>query len=267
MRYSVRRAMKMRSSDFAKQNAMKTVVPMLTLAASLLMAALPLAFADAGVFTGNGQDLHQTTSKTVQLVSIDVTIVLGRGPFLFDGTVPGMDRAEYRCTFVLRNLSDKDEDVGIGFPVDSQFAKGTEPDSPKESQDWVLEYGFIARDEATTYHVGFVRRKPDGGPGDFGSVFVWKMHFPARESRTLIVQYQIPMSMGLVPLQKQESDGSAPGVFGQEFLVIGQLDMAGYVTSTGSSWAGNVETAKFTLITEPFERYFGHRGVTEGSIG
>src|ERR1700746_583606 len=94
----------------------------------LVLQMSPLSFADAGVFTGNGQNLHQITSKTIQLGSIDVTIVLGRGPFLFDGTVPGMDRAEYRCEFVLRSLSDKDEKVEVGFPVDSQFARGTKPE-------------------------------------------------------------------------------------------------------------------------------------------
>jgi hypothetical protein len=46
-------------------------------------------------------------------------------------------------------------------------------------------------------------------------------------------------------------------------LVAAQLEMAGYVTSTGSSWAGNVETARFTVLTEPFERYLNHRGWTE----
>lgn len=61
----------------------------------VLLQSSRLSFADAGVFTGNGQNLHQITSKTIQLVSIDVTIVLGRGPFFFDGTVSGMDRAEY----------------------------------------------------------------------------------------------------------------------------------------------------------------------------
>ena len=69
--------------------------------------------------------------------------------------------------------------------------------------------------------------------------------------------------MGLVPLQKDEKAPLASDVFGQEFLTIGQLDMAGYITSTGASWAGNVEAAKFTLITERFERYFEHRGLIE----
>lgn len=228
-----------------------------------VLGIVPHAQADAGVFTGNGQDLHQITSKTIQLVSIEVAIVLGRGPFLFDGTVPGMDRAEYQCTFILRNRSDKDEDVEIGFPVDSQFAKGARPVSPKESQDWILEYGFIARDEETTYHVNFVHRDPKPGPGEFSSVFVWKMHFSPTQTRTLTVQYRIPMSMGLVPMQKDEMDRPQPGIFGQEFLNIGQLDTAGYITSTGSSWAGNVESAKFTVITEPFEKYFDRRGILE----
>ncbi len=223
------------------------------------------ALADAGVFTGNGQDLRQITSKTIQLVSIDVTIVLGRGPFLFDGTVPGMDRANYECVFFLRNLSDKDEDVEVGFPIDSQFAQGTEAESPKESENWVLEYGFIARDEKTTYNVKFVRRKPQSGQGQFGSVFVWDMHFSPTENKTLTVDYRIPMSMGLVPMEKQERAEFATGVFGQEFLNIGQLDMAGYITSTGSSWAGDVEAAKFTVFTERFEQYFDRRGVTEDS--
>jgi hypothetical protein len=41
------------------------------------------------------------------------------------------------------------------------------------------------------------------------------------------------------------------------------LEEAGYITSTGSSWAGNVESATFTLLTVPFERYLNYRGVTE----
>jgi hypothetical protein len=49
---------------------------------------------NAGVFMGNGQNLRQFTSRTIQLVSEDVTIVLGPGLFPFDGGLPGMERAE-----------------------------------------------------------------------------------------------------------------------------------------------------------------------------
>ena len=117
------------------------------------------AAADAGVFTGNGQNLHQISSEEVRLVSIDVNIVLERGPFLFDGGVLGMDQAEYSCTFVLQNLSSNAVEIQVGFPVDSQFARSGPGNSENDAKEWVLDYGFIARDERATYHVDFVRRK------------------------------------------------------------------------------------------------------------
>ena len=138
-----------------------------------LLGAASSANADAGVFTGNGQSLHQISSKTIQLMGIDVTIILGRGRFLFDGGVAGMDQTEYLCKFVLRSLSDKSEEVEVGFPVDSEFALQSDPVSTTESSEWVLNYAFIARDEKDTYHVEFVQRKPQKGPGEFGSIFSW----------------------------------------------------------------------------------------------
>jgi hypothetical protein len=240
-----------------------TVIVQLILLSVFLGTASP-ALADAGVFTGNGQSLHQITSKTVQLVSIDVTVILGRGPFLFDGGVAGMDRTEYQCKFVLRSLSDKPEEVQVGFPVDSEFARQSEPVSPTDSNEWVLGYAFIARDEKDTYHVEFVQRKPKAGPGEFGSIFSWKMHFEPKETKTLSISYHIPMSMGLVTTAKDEGHhGLGSGAFRMETLDLAMLEEAGYITSTGSSWAGNVETATFTLITDPFEKYLNHRGVIE----
>jgi hypothetical protein len=243
------------------------VLPIVLVLSFLILGTSSPAAADAGVFTGNGQNLRQISSKSIQLVSIDVSIIPGRGPFLFDGTVPGMDQVQYECTFVLRNLTDKPEEVQVGFPVDSQFAQESEKESSKESaRDWVLNYGFIALDETTTYRVEFVSRKPSKDAGEFGAVFVWKMNFAPRESRTLKVNYHIPMSMGLVSTERDEqaTKSSRPtGVLAQELVVLAQMEMVGYITSTGSSWSGNVETASFTVYTKPFERYFERRGITE----
>ena len=240
----------------------KAILPLILL--SVFLGIASTALADAGVFTGNGQSLHQISSKTVQLVSIDVTIVLGRGRFLFDGGVAGMDQAEYLCKFVLRSLSDKPEEVQVGFPVDSEFARQSETASPAESSEWVLSYAFIARDDKDTYHVEFVQREPEKGPGEFGHIFSWKMHFEPKETKTLTVSYHIPMSMGLASTAKDEGrHGFGAGAFRMEMLDLALLEEAGYITSTGSSWAGNVETATFTLIIDPFERYLNHRGVIE----
>jgi hypothetical protein len=238
-----------------------------TLATALVLAAtISPAFADAGVFAGNGQSLHQVSNEAVQLVSIDVRITLGRGPFLFDGTVPGMDQTQYSCTFVLRNLTEKPAEVQVGFPVDSMFAKENEPVSSSDSKDWVLSYGFIARDNQTTYHIDFVRRVPKPSPGEFSSLFVWKMRFGPKETRTLDVQYRIPMSMGLVTTRTEEPKDFSQADFATlAGLDLGMIETAGYITSTGSSWAGKVEKATFTVTTEPFERYLSQRG-TEDSI-
>jgi hypothetical protein len=234
-------------------------------------SAAPM-FADAGVFTGNGQSLHQITSKSIQLVSIDVTMALGRGPYLYDGGVAGMDRARYLCKFVLRSKSDQSEDVEIGFPVDSEFATDNGSALPTESANWVLEYSFIARDENQTYHVEYVHRKPKEGPGEFASLFTWKMRFRPQETRALTVSYEMPISMGLVTTEKDQ-DGSHNlnsrqpefGVFQMETLDLGIMEQAGYITSTGSSWADNVQSATFTVYTEAFENYLNYRGVIEAS--
>jgi len=233
--------------------------------ALLCFAPARPALADAGVFTGNGQNLRQISSEEVRLVSIDVNIVLERGPFLFDGGVRGMDQAEYSCTFVFQNLSSKTVAIQVGFPVDSQFARGGAEDSRENAKAWVLSYGFIARDERATYNVEFVRRKKKS-PQEFASLFVWQMKFLPKENKTLNVQYHIPISMGLVSLAKNEQlSESTPGFHTPEFLDTGMLEMAGYITSTGSSWSGSVETATFTVITEPFESYLERRGVIEES--
>jgi len=234
----------------------------------LFLLASLRAFADAGVFSGNGQSLHQITSKTIQLKSIEVVIVPGRGPFLFDGGVRGMDRAEYVCKFVLHNLSDKPEDIQVGFPIDSQFARGDVAKSAEEaaalSGQWVSEYAFIARDDSATYHVDFIHRKPEKGPGEFSSLFVWKMRFDPGQTRTLSVSYHIPISMGLSSTGKDENgSGSWSQDFAPEQFDLAMMERIGYITSTGSSWAGNVEKATFTVITQPFESYLSQRGVIE----
>jgi len=197
------------------------------------------------------------------LKSIDVAMILGRGRFLFDGTVPGMDEVYYDCRFVLENLKSSGEEVQIGFPVDSEFTRLVK-ETPEEGQNWVLNYGFIAVDEKTTYSVRFVHRKPRG-PKEFAALFVWKMHFGPNETRTLRVTYHMPISMGLSDTRRDEMQTrTVPSeAFSREFMTLAQVELAGYITSTGSSWSGNVDTAKFAVYLDKFEEYFNHRGITE----
>jgi hypothetical protein len=90
------------------------------------------------------------------------------------------------------------------------------------------------------------------------------MKFAANEQRTLSVQYILPTSMGLTTTRKEETWSSPSGPLDMEFMNIAMVEMVGYITSTGSSWAGNVEDATFTVITKPFESYLDVRGILEG---
>lgn len=241
------------------------ILPILAVAVVVVFGCA-CALADAGVFTGNGQNLRQITSKSIRLKSINVDIVLGRGPFVFDGTVAGMDEVRYDCKFVLQNLTNAPEEVEVGFPVDSEFANDSAAKETKESmQDWVLDYGFIALDEKKTYPVKFIHRKPVRGANEFGTLFVWNMNFGRGETRTLRVSYHMPISMGLVSTMRDErsADPAPSAAFSQEFVTLALMEFAGYVTSTGSSWSGNVESAVFTVYLDRFEHYFDSRGITE----
>jgi hypothetical protein len=158
----------------------------------------------------------------------------------------------------LRNLTDQAEEVLVGFPIDSRltFLKK----QGRDDQDWVLDYGFIARDEKATYHVSFVpgeyQKNPLGRvPESARNTFTWKMNFAAKETRTLKVRYHMPMSMTAASTRKDQ-------IFDKRFwkLEQGDLEWAGYVTETGSSWAGNVEKATFTVLTDAYERYLTVRG-------
>jgi hypothetical protein len=94
------------------------------------------------------------------------------------------------------------------------------------------------------------------------------MSFAPMETRTLTVQYRMPMSMGLVSTRKDNSAKSMlDDPLGQELLNFGTEEIIGYITSTGSSWSGNVERATFTVITRPFERYLDLGGVVEEPPG
>ncbi len=232
-----------------------TVTLPLIVLSVLLWTASP-ALADAGVYYGIGQDLHQITSKSIHLVSIDVTIVLG-GP----SNKLAETMAQYRCKFVLGSLSDNPEEVRVGFPVD--FDTGNAGLDEKD-------YAFVARDEKITYPVelSLVHPGPDSGPGDSGNIFSWKMHFEPKEKKTLVVTYQMPISGGLGDTSKEDMmhrTQAEKDLFRElensgGVLYSGELDDAavfetGYITSTGSSWSGNVESATFALITDPFEQY------------
>jgi hypothetical protein len=224
-----------------------------------VLATCTAALGNVGVFAGSGHTIKLVHSADVQMVSEEVTIVPGRGRFLFDGTVPGMNRVEYRCKFTLKNRSAKPVAIQAGFPLDSQFFRSPNTTKKADEADIVLQYKFIARDQDKTYHVRFV---PCDAAKHLAAIFLWDMDFQAGETRELRVAYEMPISMSLASGAKEEHGQKyAKHWYGN--LEAGLVESFGYVTETGRSWAGPVEKAEIHVYLGGFEKYLSARRVVE----
>ncbi len=216
------------------------------------------ALANTGVCEGSGHTIKLIHSEDVEMQSEDVTIVPGRGPFLFNGST--MDRVGYRCKFVLHNRSKKLVTIQVGFPLTAQFMKPPYEPEEYDATDLVLDYKFIVRDNEKTYHVRFVPYDKDK---KLASIFLWDMSFQTGETRTLNVAYEIPMSVGRSRTDKSgilETHYSKDWYYALTPCVGESFE---YVTITGQSWAGPIKNAKFNLYVEGFEQYLANRFIVE----
>lgn len=217
-------------------------------------------FSNAGAFMGSGVTLQLTNSHDIQMVSEEVNITPGRGMFLFDGMVSGMDRVEYYCKFLLRNLSDKNVTVKVGFPLDSQ--PGEPFTSTKDINELVKEYGFIAKTSSNTYHIDYVSIDKTK---EFHKLFLWNMQFLPQETVELYVSYHMPISMAMMTTAKNFEDSRKYQKEWYRNLSTAMLETFSYVTKTGKSWAGKIEKAHFKVYVDGFEDYLNRRGLMEMS--
>lgn len=221
---------------------------------------------DVGVFNGNGQSLQLVTSEQVALDEIRVIITPGRHPVF-----GGVGIVDYDCEFKLRNLKAEPCSVQVGFPIDG-LGFGPTDEELNAPRDYASDIRFIAKDQRQTYHPRFEWRRTPGQttsqpsePQPSGAIFLWTLHFEPHEEKSLKVLYVLPISFTLASTSKDEN-ASSEGPATAEWLNIleGSLLLCGgYVTETGSSWAGKVKSASFELKTSSFERYLNHRRMIE----
>jgi hypothetical protein len=217
-----------------------------------------LAFANAGVFFGNGQTLELATQQQVQMVSESITISPGRGPRLFDGGAAGADRVSFRCQFVLKNLTGEAVTIQVGFPLDAENER-IPSTTAQPASELIANYRFIAQDEQGVYNVTYA-------PGDrlkkLRHLFLWEMTFAPGETKNLRVDYTMPISFGLVEAVKDTRAAPYAKPWFSE-LQGALVEEFGYVTVTGAGWAGVIERAEFVVEAAAFEDYIAHRPFIE----
>ena len=235
-----------------------------TLLGIAMLAALSgKVFANTGVFAGSGHSLQLIKSADVQMVSEEVTITPTCGVLAMMGSV------DFRCVFVLKNLSAKAVTIQVGFPLD--FDSHGVPRPPSDGTDEVLSYHFIVRDADNTYHV----RNVTGWPSDYPQIFLWDMTFRAGETKTLHVGYIIPVSFaGSTTRKPDDLPVSIAGKLNdaEKFLFHDPLNPPeyekpwharveacevvyfSYITGdSGKSWPGRSKKATFRVRNHIFE--------------
>ncbi len=219
-----------------------------------------IAYANVGIFGGFGHSVILEKTSDIQMVSEEVSISLGRGMIPFTGSLRGLDRAEYRCKFLLRNLSDKKVTVQVGFPLSSGDNYMISAAENPSAFDIIARHNFIAGTDKKMYPVRYVRHDK---AKKFRQIFLWNMTFEPKQEITLKVFYALTGYQGLGTTKRRPYNWKPYKYDYLDFLDRGIGESFGYVTETGKSWKGPIEKAVFKVYLDDFEKYLAKRGMTE----
>ena len=212
------------------------------------------AFADTpAYFAYSGRRIELLKPANVQLVSEDVRIT----PLL--GVTAEEDRAEYRCRYVLKNLSTVASSVHAGF----RFCNPLHQPPPDDKDEWVFALNFIVRDNHITYHVRHIGPEGHEGRAKCDGILAWEMTLAPHEERS-ITGYTLEMALS-IDAAKSDSTDPDPSTsrFARSWYQVFDgaciCEEVAYLTDSGSSWKGPVESASYSVRTGGTDFWMGSR--------
>ena len=229
----------------------------------LLLFVFISCFGNAGVFRGSGQTPTLEKTDTIQMVEEEIIMIPHRGNYPVDTSCRNLDKMDFRCRFILRNLTDQKVVIPVGFPLDTQARLQDNKGKFNQSQ-LIGHYGFTAGTKDKTFPVRFV---PWDEKKKFSKLFLWEMTFEPKQEIELFVNYTMEGYQGLDgTMRNRDWDKRKPYKCEYlEHLIFGLGQAQFYVTETGSSWAGVIEKAVFRYYPYEFEEYLAKRGAWEES--
>lgn len=247
---------------------MKRFVRQIAVTASLCL--LP-CFVDANVgsFSGSGQTIWLSKTANVQMVSEQVHLHVVPRPISepFDQSLQKLDLIVYDCKFTLKNVTDENVIIQVGFPLNGD---GVKEGVYKDTRENILkDYKFHVGDDKKEYQSRFIQEDRDK---KFRYLFVWDMTFAPHEVVNLKVTYEMPVSIGLADTRRSSlSTSTARRAYKKKWYenFQGALDeYFSYVTETGQSWAGIIEDAEFSYNADHIEdRLKNLRDEEKGEFG
>ena len=228
----------------------------------LLLLVFISCFGNVGVFRGSGQTPTMEKTDQIQMVEEEIIMIPRRGNYPVDTSCRNPDKMDFRCRFILRNLSDKTVVVPVGFPLDTDARLQDNKGKFNQSQ-LIGHYGFTAGTKDKTFPVRFV---PWDEKKKFSRLFLWEMTFEPKQEIELFVNYTMEGYLGLdVTMRNRDGDWGPYKCEYLDYLTSGWGQAQFYVTETGSSWAGVIEKAVFRYYPYAFEEYLAKRGAWEES--
>ena len=82
---------------------------------SLLFLVFISCFGNAGVFRGSGQTPTMEKTDQIQMVEEEIIMIPHRGNYPVDTSCRNLDKMDFRCRFILRNLTDKKVVLPVGL--------------------------------------------------------------------------------------------------------------------------------------------------------
>ena len=228
----------------------------------LTLCCLPgLAQANAGVFAGSGQTVKLVGTDRIRMIKEAVRIELEVRDVVQD-TLRGKGYvAKYDCRFQLRNLKSNPVSIQVGFPLNSQFFEP--PYGPEEGRDLVEQYKFRAgTSRGAKYQTDW---RPRDEENKFASIILWNMKFRPGETIDLVVEYEIPFSQALSTTGREWNRRPAKEWYSK---LAGAFEMSfEYVTETGKSWFGRIDSASFRIDAKDLEHDLTRNGIYLGPVG
>ena len=221
------------------------------------------SFGNVAVFGGYGSNLELKSNADIQMVSEDINIIILRSGQYSTGGAKwfSQNKAHYNCKFKLKNLSNKEITVQVGFPLSSTenaylFSKRNE----LYQAETISRFNFIAGTTEGTYPIKFY---PYDKKRKYSLIFLWDMKFKPHETIDLLVTYTMSGWQGLGSTTKRPYTWKPYKHNYLNLLEYGVSNTFAYVTTTGKSWGGSIEKAVFTINDYEFENMITRRGIFE----
>ena len=221
------------------------------------------SFGNVAVFGGYGSNLELKSNADIQMISEDINITMLRSGQYSTGNARwfSQNKARYKCRFKLKNLSDKEISIQVGFPLGTNknwytFNKRNE----LYQVETISRFNFIAGTKRGTYPIKFY---PYDKKQKYSLIFLWDMKFKPHETIDLLVTYTMSGWQGLGSTQKRPYTWKPYKHNYLKLLEYGVSNTFAYVTKTGKSWAGNIEKAVFTINDYEFDNMITRRGLFE----